>query len=364
MQSDAGEPSQTNICASSSTSPLTDATRWIRPEKPLHAHFDCFSGAAGDMMLAACLDACGDADGLLQHLVVCLRRGLPTLADEFEISCQRVLRSSGRMSALHVTVHSVYDHEAAPVPFDNQVTHYHSHDHNHDQEVHVQNHDHACGDEGRSHNHNHDHLDEASNSGYPLRNLPYIRKLLHAAPVTFIPLPVKIKAITVFTELAKAEATVHGVESIDSVHFHEVGAVDSIVDTVGVLLALDALHVESVSCSRLPLGEGTVRMSHGLMPVPAPATLQLLRDMPTCPGPPGVTGELVTPTAAALLRILSQTHSARMQVGRAPRMTLRRVGIGAGSKDFFEFPNITRLLLGDNVVSEENQSHASSETSS
>jgi hypothetical protein len=314
------------------------------------------------MMLAACLDASGDADGLLQHLVVCLRRGLPVLADEFEISIQRVLRSSGCMSALHVTVHSVYDHVAAPVPFDSQeVEHHHSHDHDQD---HAHNHDHVCGNDGTSINHIHDHchLDKTSKHGHPLRNLAYIRRLLQEAPETFIPLPVKTKAITVFTELAKAEATVHGVDSIESVHFHEVGAVDSIVDTVGVILALDALHVESFSCSRLPLGEGTVRVSHGLLPVPAPATLQLLRHMPTCPGPPGVTGELVTPTAAALLRTLTQTHSARSQAGRAPRMTLRHVGVGAGSKDFFEFPNIMRLLLGDNVVSEDNQNRTSSET--
>lgn len=111
-----------------------------------------------------------------------------------------------------------------------------------------------------------------------------------------------------------AEAATHGASSIDAVYFHEVGAVDSFVDTVGTLLALYCLNVTSVYCSRLPIGEGNVWTAHGCLPVPAPATLRLLVDMPTCPGPMGVvTGELVTPTGAA-------THSAfKNQVKMAAR---------------------------------------------
>lgn len=158
---------------------------------------------------------------------------------------------------------------------------------------------------------------------------------------------VKSKAIATFTELAKAEAKTHGADGIDAIHFHEVGAVDSIVDTVGTLVALHYLKATSFSCSRIPLGEGTVWTDHGILPVPAPATLRLLVGMPTCPGPQGVvTGELVTPTGAALLRALCFGNT----TSRPPCFTIRTIGIGAGTKDFEKHPNILRLLIGDDVV--------------
>jgi len=178
--------------------------------------------------------------------------------------------------------------------------------------------------------------------------------MLLEAPMEHIPTWVQEHAIAAFTELAHAEAKTHGAASSDAVHFHEVGAVDSIVDTVGTLLALHALAVTSVSCSRLPLGEGTVWTDHGLLPVPAPATLRLMMGMPTCPGPKGITGELVTPTAAALLRVLVQqsapSSSSRTIEGRPPAFTIRQIGIGAGTKDFEKHPNILRLILGDCLV--------------
>jgi uncharacterized protein (DUF111 family) len=169
--------------------------------------------------------------------------------------------------------------------------------------------------------------------------------MLQAAPEEYIPAWVRDTAIEAFTELALAEASVHGAESMDAVHFHEVGAVDSIVDMVGTLLALYFLGVQTVSCSPLPLGEGTVWTAHGILPVPAPATLRLMIGMRTTPGPPGITGELVTPTAAALLRVLTRNAS-----GRPPRFTIRSIGVGAGSKDFNKHPNIIRLILGDELV--------------
>lgn len=192
--------------------------------------------------------------------------------------------------------------------------------------------------------------------------------MLRNANSAHIPPIVASLAIAAFTELARAEMLTHGATDLDSVHFHEVGAVDSIVDTVGTLLALHHLGVElgdvddsskrcSVTCSRLPMGEGTVWTDHGLLPVPAPATMRLMVGMPTCPGPKGVTGELVTPTAAALLRVLTGVHLKDEQVddywqpkqvaGRAPYLTPRAVGIGAGTKNFAEHANILRLVLGD-----------------
>ncbi|CAB9496808.1 Pyridinium-3,5-bisthiocarboxylic acid mononucleotide nickel insertion protein [Seminavis robusta] len=185
--------------------------------------------------------------------------------------------------------------------------------------------------------------------------------MLQEAPTKHIPSWVSKHAIDAFTLLAHAEAHTHGAAGPDHVHFHEVGAVDSIVDTVGTLIALHALGVTTVTCSRLPLGEGTVWTDHGLLPVPAPATLRLLVDMPTCPGPPGVTGELVTPTAAALLKTLVKScgpPNVKVE-GRPPAFTIRSIGIGAGTKDFVKHPNILRLVLGDTSVSEDRKTENS-----
>lgn len=333
-----------------------DDPTWSRPHEKYHAHFDCFSGAAGDMMLASCLDAAGPS--LLPYVQFCLEQGMPELKGEFSLSTKRVWRSdTGSIAANYLTVRSKYDHVAAPVPHKSaDESPYHTADagveHTHDHAAHHHSHAHA---------HTHDETDygdgpDASTSPAPqhhhgpLRNLPQIRALLENASVRYIPKWVKDKAIAAFTELAQAEALTHGAASLDSVHFHEVGAVDSIVDTVGTCLALHCLGVTSVSCSRLPIGEGTVWTQHGLLPVPAPATLRLMLNMPTCPGPPGVTGELVTPTAAALLKVLTTSPLSKGKIpGRPPCFTIRKIGIGAGTKNFAKHPNIIRLIIGDEL---------------
>ncbi len=147
-------------------------------------------------------------------------------------------------------------------------------------------------------------------------------------------------ALQIFRRLAQAEAKAHGV-SVDEVHFHEVGALDSIADIVGSAVALDLLGVEKFTSSPVAVGSGTVKCAHGVMPVPTPATAELLKGVPLRPAL--AKGELTTPTGAAILTsIVSEWLE-------TPRMTIERIGNGAGSKDFFEQPNLLRVFLGDST---------------
>jgi hypothetical protein len=155
-----------------------------------------------------------------------------------------------------------------------------------------------------------------------------------------LPETAKATSRKIFRALAEAEAKVHGV-AVEDVHFHEVGAVDSIVDIVSVAVCLESLQVEHVYASALPLGCGFVETAHGRLPVPAPATAELLRGMAThgnCSE-----GERVTPTGAAILAALA------VGSGKRPEMTLLRVGSGAGSRDYSDCPNILRAFLGTTI---------------
>ena len=153
--------------------------------------------------------------------------------------------------------------------------------------------------------------------------------------------PVKDKARSIFRRLAEAEARVPGV-AVEDVHFHEVGAVDSIVDIVATAVCLEYLEVEQVYASALPLGSGFVETAHGRLPVPAPATVELLQGMAVHGG--CGEGERVTPTGAAILATLV------INSGTRPNMTLSRVGSGAGAKDFSDCPNILRAFLGTSAI--------------
>jgi uncharacterized protein (TIGR00299 family) protein len=167
------------------------------------------------------------------------------------------------------------------------------------------------------------------------RHIRQIRELVAAADV---PDAVRDRADRVFTGIATAEAEIHGVTP-DDVHLHEVGAVDAILDVVGVVWGLSELGVDQVHCGAITLGDGTVKAAHGELPVPAPATLRLLEGHAVRPGPPG-SGELVTPTGAALVRVLSS--------GPPPtEFVPRRTGYGAGTKDFKGRANAVRLTLAD-----------------
>ena len=235
-----------------------------------HAHFDCVSGVAGDMTLAALVSA-GWPVAELERLPARLKlEGVRVLVRDVR---------RGPFAARHVSVE-----------FPEQQPH---------------------------------------------RHLHHVEAILDQAD---LPASVRERAKQVFTRLAEAEAEVHGT-TVQKVHFHEVGAVDAIVDIAGALLGLEALGVQSVSASTLPLGRGSVDSQHGRIPVPAPATALLLRGVPVRGGP--VDAELVTPTGAALLTTLVRRW------GDAPAFRLTAVGTGAGTREFPDHPNILRLLIGE-----------------
>ena len=174
------------------------------------------------------------------------------------------------------------------------------------------------------------------------RHLPHILKMIDAA--SSLPDRVKQDASAVFRRLGEAEAAVHQVP-IEKVHFHEVGAADSIIDIVGACLALELLGVDTLVCSQLNLGSGTVQTEHGLLPVPAPATAALVRGKPVYARGPAM--ELTTPTGAAVVTTLAK------EFGPMPPMRISAGGYGAGSRDFPDQPNVLRALLGEASGAEE-----------
>jgi len=184
------------------------------------------------------------------------------------------------------------------------------------------------------------HVDAAETRQH--RHLPHSLKMSDAASA--LPVRVKENASAVFQRLGEAEAGVHQVP-IEKVHFHEVGAADSIIDIVGACLALELLGVDTLVCSPLNLGSGTVKTEHGLLPVPAPATAALLRGRPVYARGPAV--ELTTPTGAAVVTTLAR------EFGVMPSMRIAAGGYGAGSHDFPDQPNVLRALLGEASGAEE-----------
>jgi uncharacterized protein (TIGR00299 family) protein len=171
----------------------------------------------------------------------------------------------------------------------------------------------------------------------PHRSLADIQSLLEKAS---LPEKVTGQALKVFNRLAEVEGKVHNIPP-DEVHFHEVGAVDAVIDIVGTCLGLDLLEVSDLACSPLNVGGGRVEAAHGTLPVPAPATAELLKDIPIYAS--GVEGELVTPTGAALVSTLAS------RFGPLPPMKVSWIGYGAGERDFPGHPNLARVFIGERM---------------
>ncbi|NLI45722.1 MAG: nickel pincer cofactor biosynthesis protein LarC [Acidobacteria bacterium] len=283
-------------------------------------YFDLFSGCSGDMILGALLDLGADFETVRQGLAA-----LPVGGYRLEVN--RVLR--GGVAATRLTVHIAgQEHKHVRGRAHDQARageHEHEHDYEHE-------HEHEQGDQPSIINHPLSTLNMQP-STHDHRTYAQIRDMIAAAPLAPA---VRARATAIFEHLAIAEGKIHG-RPPEAVHFHEVGAVDSIVDIVGISLALDHLGFDSFACSAANVGSGTVRCAHGVLPVPAPATAELLRGFPVYSA--HFAGELVTPTGAAVLRTLVP------EPGRLPAGTLLRTGWGAGSREHPDGPNALRLLV-------------------
>jgi len=206
----------------------------------------------------------------------------------------------------------------------------HAHDHNRDS-----GHDH---DHGAPHHHGHSHVHTEPHEEkhhHVHRSLADINRLIDGSALTNTG---KDRAKELFARLGEAEAAIHGT-SLDQVHLHEVGALDSIIDIVGTVFAMEALGVGRVVASPLNVGSGTVRTAHGVYPVPAPATARLLKNAPIYAGAQKV--EMVTPTGALLVTGYAQ------EFGPVPPMRVAQIGYGAGNRDFPDMPNVLRVLIGE-----------------
>ena len=170
------------------------------------------------------------------------------------------------------------------------------------------------------------------------RHLSDIRQIIEAADLTDY---VKKRSIQIFTRLAEAEARVHN-EPVDQVHFHEVGALDAIVDVVGAAICFDFLKIDSFVCSPLHVGSGMVQMAHGRFPVPPPAVAELLRGVPFYST--DIKGELLTPTGAAIITTVCEHY------GPIPQMKTNSMGYGAGTREYENFPNVLRVLIGETAA--------------
>lgn len=275
------------------------------------AFLECFAGIAGDMFVAAALDA-GVPWSEIEQAVAVLDLGVA-------LQCEKVDRSGISSTRFHVLVngqpaeaaeHKQKHHQAKA----QEQTHEHPHEHEH----------------SHKHDHNHEHG----------RSLSQIRKLIAASAIAPA---IQRRATQIFELLGAAEAKIHNVP-VDSIHFHEVGSVDAIVDIVAASAAIEFLERDGPlqwHVSAINVGGGMVECAHGTFPVPAPATAELLRGLPTYSA--HLQKELATPTGAAILQSLSP------QTSTLPPAVFHSIGYGAGSRNPQGFPNVLRLSLGESA---------------
>lgn len=280
------------------------------------AYLDCFAGISGDMFLGALID-CGVPDSVLMEATHALDLGATLKIERVDrsgISCTKVhVMEGAQLAEAREDGGSLEQQVRAPHTHQPKTQHLHKtgHAHSHEDDEAVEKHAHTHG-----------------------RSLSSIRTLIQGAPLAEA---VKRTAVRAFELLGHSEAKIHNVD-VEEIHFHEVGAVDAIVDIVAASAGMHHLEIGAWYCSPLNVGGGMVECAHGTFPVPAPATADLLRGVPTYSA--HVQKELVTPTGAAILRALEPTF------GMQPAMCVETIGYGAGTRNPEGFPNVLRMSIG------------------
>ncbi|MBV9608104.1 MAG: nickel pincer cofactor biosynthesis protein LarC [Acidobacteria bacterium] len=273
------------------------------------AYLDCFSGISGDMFLGALVDA-GVSVAMLEQTVAALNVGA-------RLEASKVVR--GAISATKIDVWVGNEKDMPREQYWAQRSH---------------------GDHGRAHDHSGDPLKPAigmSGGSHVHRGLKEIREIIGRASLDA---RAKQTAISIFEALGAAEAKIHGID-VNDVHFHEVGAVDAIVDIVCASVGIHSLDVDEWVCSPVNVGGGTVQCAHGSFPVPSPAATELLKNAPVFSS--GVDAELATPTGAAILKVIVKRFAA------LPAIRIQTCGYGAGTRDFPNQANVLRLLMGEAI---------------
>lgn len=285
-------------------------------------YFDCFSGISGDMVIGALIDAGADPNLLVEEL-----KKLQIEA-EYELKWKKVVKNGITSTKFDVVLlndsNQIHSH-------DHNHSHDHDHDHSHNHE-HDHNHDH---DHGHSHNHDHNHNHEHDHHHHDHRAYKDIVELIEGAGLDE---SVKETALKIFKRIGEAEGLIHGIPLVN-VHFHEVGAVDSIIDIIGAAILIHQLEIDVIKSSPIPVGTGRIHIDHGVYPVPAPATLEILKGVPLDQS--DIKAELTTPTGAAIVAVLAEEYCS------IPSMKVSSIGYGAGTKTFKNHPNVLRVIIGD-----------------
>jgi uncharacterized protein (TIGR00299 family) protein len=271
-------------------------------------YFECNMGAAGDMLTAALLELFDNKEEIVAKLN---QLGLPGVVYELQTTSKCGIQGS------HMSV-KVNGQE------ENEFMHDHHHHHDHEHEHH------------HDHEHEHDHEHHHDHGHHHHTGMKEIEEIVSNLPLND---NVKKSVMDVYGQIGAAESHAHGAP-VDQIHFHEVGTMDAIADVVAVCCLMDLIGAQKVICSPIHVGSGSVRCAHGILPVPAPATAFILKEVPTYGG--AIKGELCTPTGAALLKHFVD------EFGNMPVMRTEKIGYGMGTKDFAT-ANCVRVMLGESA---------------
>jgi pyridinium-3,5-bisthiocarboxylic acid mononucleotide nickel chelatase len=280
-------------------------------------YFDCFSGISGDMVIGSLIDAGADPRKLEEELKKL------QIEEEYKLNWKTIVKNGITCTKFDVVLLNEKGHSQ----HDNHE-HEHSHTHTHHEHGHIHDHQHSHHEHTHKHMHHHDHHHEH-------RAYKEIVKMIESAGFSN---EVKKTALEIFKKIGEAEGHIHGVP-LEDVHFHEVGAVDSIIDIVGASILLHQLEISVIKSSPIPVGAGKIRIDHGIYPVPAPATLEMLKGIPIEQS--NIKAELTTPTGAAIISVLAKEFCP------IPSMKIKSIGYGAGTKSFESHPNVIRVIIGE-----------------